>query len=397
MGDVVIDFQAVFGGIYDALADRVVCDNYLNQEEELSEEERKQRINEYLSLHCEMEKCLYLTGATMLKCELGGHGEVFEPTNHNVNFNGEMAIAATDCKAGEHIKCFGVCFGQSNPEVGVVLCNPKIAHNKWLESCSRMKVGDADSVNENSYLICVRAEGGRIYPVISNGITDEGPDIEDQIQELIEQIKGEEIVSYKYEDMIKLSTIEILARMIYQEDHSFDQGRQNAIAFSVVNRLYAGDWNGGNDNNLYGIVIARGQYQSIINVEEAKSSTLEGSYNAYKPPTDESASESEKAGWENAKRLAAILYLSVETYGGGDSTERGTCVVSQDDCVRENIIEFMESQVDSQGNEIENIIGYYQSFRGGNNKINAEDYRKEGKIAFEDEEGKTVGNVFREK
>lgn len=35
MGDVVIDFQAVFGGIYDALADRVVCDNYLNQEEEL--------------------------------------------------------------------------------------------------------------------------------------------------------------------------------------------------------------------------------------------------------------------------------------------------------------------------------------------------------------------------
>lgn len=232
-----------------------------------------------------------------------------------------------------------------------------------------MKVGDADSVNENSYLICVRAEGGRIYPVIGNGITDEGPDIEDQIQELIEQIKGEEIVSYKYEDMIKLSTIEILARMIYQEDHSFDQGRQNAIAFSVVNRLYAGDWNGGNDNNLYGIVIARGQYQSIINVEEAKSSTLEGSYNAYKPPTDESASESEKAGWENAKRLAAILYLSVETYGGGDS----------------------------QGNEIENIIGYYQSFRGGNNKINAEDYRKEGKIAFEDEEGKTVGNVFREK
>lgn len=35
MGDVAIDFQAVFGGIYDALADRVVCDNYLNQEEEL--------------------------------------------------------------------------------------------------------------------------------------------------------------------------------------------------------------------------------------------------------------------------------------------------------------------------------------------------------------------------
>lgn len=79
MGDVVIDFQAVFGGIYDALADRVVCDNYLNQEEELSEEERKQRINEYLSLHCEMEKCLYLTGATMLKCELGDREKFLSP------------------------------------------------------------------------------------------------------------------------------------------------------------------------------------------------------------------------------------------------------------------------------------------------------------------------------
>lgn len=165
MGNGVKDFQALLGGISDAAADRVVCDNYLNQEE-LSEEERKQRINEYLSLHCEMEKCLYLTGATMLKCTEGSKGVVFEPTDHNVNFNGEMAIAATDCKVGEHIKCFGVCFGQSNPEVGVVLCNPKIAHNKWLESCSRMKVGDADSVNENSYLICVRAEGGRIYPVL---------------------------------------------------------------------------------------------------------------------------------------------------------------------------------------------------------------------------------------
>lgn len=403
MGNGVKDFQALLGGTSDAVADRVVCDNYISQEEGLSEEERERCVKDYLSLHCEMEKCLYLTGATMLKCTEGSKGVVFEPTDHNVNFNGEMAIAATDCKVGEHIKCFGVCFGQSNPEVGAVLCNPKIAHNKWLESCSRMKVGDADSVNENSYLICVRAEGGRIYPVIGNGITDEGPDIEEQIQELMEQIKGEEIISYKYEDMVKLPTVEILARMIYQEDHSFDQGRQNAIVFSVVNRLWAGDCSltdklgEKKNNNLYGIVTAGNQYNSIFKNEDAKDSSEEGKYNAYRPPTEQNAPESEKEAWENAKRLAAITYLAVEMYGKGEETERGKCVVSQDNNVRESIIDFMESQVDSQGNEIENNIGYYQSFRGANNEIDAEDYRKEGKIAFEDEKGKAVGNVFRKK
>lgn len=57
----------------------------------------------------------------------------------------------------------------------------------------------------------------------------------------------------------------------------------------------------------------------------------------------------------------------------------------------------MEAQVDSQGNEIINVIGDYRSFRAGNNEVDAEKYRLEGKIAFEDENGKTVGNVFREK
>lgn len=45
-------------------------------------------------------------------------------------------------------------------------------------------------------------------------------------------------------------------------------------------------------------------------------------------------------------------------------------------------------------NEIVNFIGDYRSFRGGNYKRDAEEYRKERKIAFEDENGKTVGNVF---
>lgn len=40
---------------------------------------------------------------------------------------------------------------------------------------------------------------------------------------------------------------------------------------------------------------------------------------------------------------------------------------------------------------------HIKSFRGSDDGVNADKYRKEGKIAFEDEKGKAVGNVFREK
>lgn len=387
--------------VMENVADRMVCENYLSQNS--SEEEREQRIKEYLSLHCEMEKCLYLTGETMLKCTEGDHGEIFQPTDHNVYMNGDIAIAATDCKVGEHFKSFGVCFAQTNKMKEVVMCNPKIAHGKWLESCSKMKVGDEDSVNENSYLICTRAEGAKIYPVLGVGYSDEGQEIEeelgieDQIELLMEQIGGEKITTY--EEMVNLPTVEILARMIYQEDRCFDQGRQNAIVFSVVNRLWVGGCNltdklgEKKSNNLYGIVTAGSQYNSVFMDEKLRDKIN----NSYWPPVDQNAPQSEKEGWENAKRLAAITYLAVEMYGEGEETERGRCVVSQNDDVRENIIDFMEAQVDSQGNEIINVIGDYRSFRAGNNEVDAEKYRLEGKIAFEDENGKTVGNVFQEK
>lgn len=367
MGNGVKDFQALLGGAYDTAADRVVCDNYLSQEEGLSEEEREQRIKEYLSLHCEMEKCLYLTGETMLKCTEGSMGAIFEPTDHNVNFNGETAIAATDCKVGEHIKSFGVCFAQSSPEAGAVLCNPKIAHDKWLESCSRMKVGDEDSVNENSFLICVRGKGGKIYPVLGNGITDEGPDIEEQIQDLIGQIKGEKITTYK--EMVGLPTVEILARLIYQEDHEFRNGRQNAIAFSIVNRLFDKGYLSKDklgekkSNNLYGVITSGGQYQSIFDEADANEKINKGNHNAYWPPTEETANEHEKEAWENAERLAAITYLAVEYYGEGEERDEGRCVQIGSEDARDNIINFMEEQVDSIGNSIENKIETHTYFR----------------------------------
>lgn len=162
-------YEGLFNVAFEILADRMVCDRYLSQEEGFSEEERKQRISEYLLLHCEMEKCLYLTGATMLKCTAAEDEKYFIPTDHNVYIAGLPAIAATDCIVGKHITPFGICRKQSEKASEDIYCNPKIAYNKWLESCLRMKVGDADSVNENSYLICTRYEGARIYPVISNG------------------------------------------------------------------------------------------------------------------------------------------------------------------------------------------------------------------------------------
>ena len=337
---------------------------------------------------------------TYLKENLILYLKYFIPTVHNVYIDGLPAISATDCIVGKHITPFGICREQSKKASEDIYCNPKIAYNKWLESCLKMKVGDEDSVNENSYLICTRCEGARIYPVLGSGVTDEGLGIEEQIQALMNQITGEEIKSYKYADMVNLPTVEILARMIYQEDHCPDNGRQNAIAFSVVNRLCSGGCNltdslgEKKDNNLYGIVTAGGQYKSIFDAEEAKKSTASGNYNAYNPPTDSNASESEKEGWENAKRLAAILYIAVDEYGNGEYTERGRCVEVNNNSVRENIIEFMEKQVDNQGNEIKNNIGDYRSFRRLLNNKSVSDYIEEGKIVILDENGNAVGNVF---
>ena len=70
---------------------------------------------------------------------------------------------------------------------------------------------------------------------------------------------------------------------------------------------------------------------------------------------------------------------------------------AENDDLREDIIEFMEEQNDCDGNKIENIIGYYQSFRSSNPKISASVYENEDKIVFLDENGGVVGNVFQEK
>lgn len=134
-----------------------------------------------------------------------------------------------------------------------------------------------------------------------------------------------------------------------------------------------------------------GQYQSIYNVDEANENTNKGRNNAYWPPIEETAYEHEKEVWENAKRLAAITYLAVEMYGEGEETDRGRCVQKGSEEIRENIINFMEEQVDIAGDTIENRIRTYASFASyGYAKVNGK--LEEGVVLEEDE-----GNVFFEK
>lgn len=270
MGDGIKDFQGLIDKTYSDLADRVVCDNYLNQEEGISEKEREQRIKEYMSLHCVIDKCLYLCGGAILMCD-GGTQKIFlESVDHNVYIDGKPVRASTDCAIDEKVHPFGLCLKQSHKEKKVIECNPKFAYDKWFESCSKMKVGDIDSVNENSYLICLSGGGVKVKPVVvPTGIEDgeeikaeneNSIDMETQIQNLIDLIGDDELKSYTYESMLELNTVEILARMIYQEDHSPDNGRQNAIAFVVVNRLCHGghtlqDKTGEKKvNDIYGII-----------------------------------------------------------------------------------------------------------------------------------------------
>ncbi len=197
----------------------------------------------------------------------------------------------------------------------------------------------------------------------------------DSVEDLIDMIGGESIDNY--DQMVQLPTVEILARMIYQENHHVGD-QQNRIVFSVVNRICL---QGGyvhqvenqekKVNNLYGIVTSNKQYESIWNAKDAKEKTEAGKYNAYWVPNDENAVESEKIAWENAKRLAALLYYAVEEYGDGEDTERGKCVGKDNKLeVRQNIINFLENQKDSQGNAIINTVGEETDFGAGENGEN---------------------------
>ncbi len=222
--------------------------------------------------------------------------------------------------------------------------------------------GEKEGLTMMSTLLCGK-EGiitieasGQIY------IEPKAEDIEARIEELTSSITGKAVTSV--EEIVNLSSVEVLARVIYQEQsYEGERAGQNAVMFSIFNRLFIGNVTRSikENNHIYSIITASGQYDSIMNDR--------GNYpNAYQPPSGDSAE------WENAKRLAAILYIAMEEYGHNvyDSEanitgstkdgiilyDRNENVVDIDDLeTREAMVDFIEEQCDIDGNKIINEIG----------------------------------------
>ncbi len=222
--------------------------------------------------------------------------------------------------------------------------------------------GEKEGLTMMSTLLCGK-EGiitieasGQIY------IEPKVEDIEARIEELTSSITGKAVTSV--EEIVNLSSVEVLARVIYQEQsYEGERAGQNAVMFSIFNRLFIGNVTRSikENNHIYSIITASGQYDSIMNDR--------GNYpNAYQPPSGDSAE------WENAKRLAAILYIAMEEYGHNvyDSEanitgstkdgiilyDRNENVVDIDDLeTREAMVDFIEEQCDIDGNKIINEIG----------------------------------------
>ena len=220
---------------------------------------------------------------------------------------------------------------------------------KVLSSKSYMKFNGIEGINMLSMLYCSFKSGGIISAVDSGQIE---LDIEDRIQQYLDLIDGKHISTL--EEMLKLETVEILARLVCQENTKTGEA-QNAVVFSIVNRLFAESsfLDKNSCNNIYGIISAQNQYEAIYYNKELGP----GKY-AYTP-------EEGDPSWENAKRLAALLCIAIEDYGipNSDTSERTENIVENgDEKTRELVISFLENQRDDLGDPIKNYIGYCNSF-----------------------------------
>jgi len=233
--------------------------------------------------------------------------------------------------------------------------------------------GEKEGLTMLSTLLCYR---GGIITIEESGQSEQIyiDDTEVQIQLWINTIEGEPVSTTA--EMFQLSTVEILARLIYQEDRDIEG--QSAVMFTVLNRLFSkGAWLRGiqDSNQLYSIITAKGQYDSVLN-------NVKGSCNAFSPPEGVPEIDSgEYKAWENAKLLASILYVAIEKYGSPNQNENvgktedkaGNIITLQDrdenvvavddDKVREQIIDFIEQQHNFDDNNIINRIERIISFR----------------------------------
>ncbi len=217
---------------------------------------------------------------------------------------------------------------------------------------------DIEGITMTSVLFC--KHGGLICPITSG--QENIIDMEAWIQALVEGVKGNPVNSK--EEMFRLSTMEILSRLIYNESDKTNRS-QNAILFSLVNRLFTNTnvTRRTNTNNIYSIITGANQYEAI---------SKQGSYkpNAFIPP-NENSSIDELNAWENAKRLAAILYIAIEENGENKdnckSNERNESVVAKGDMTGyQQVVDFIEQQTDTANKPIINEIETRESFLSGN-------------------------------
>lgn len=242
--------------------------------------------------------------------------------------------------------------------------------------------GEKEGLTMLSTLLCTR---GGVITIKMHGQIYLGNNMEDRIQELMDSIEGKPMNSL--DEMRVLSTVEILARMIYQESHTYKNDEQNAIVYSFVNRIFS-DKKFTNEENktLKNMLFEPKQYQSL-----RKDS---GNYpNSYCPPISQNDDAAEKEGWENAKRLAAILVIALEDNVPAYDSDRdiGEIAIENIGDYKEDTCEMIRDQKDSCGESIENPIGDRPFFH----RVEGSYVAKEGEIIMHTSgKEENAGNVF---
>lgn len=245
--------------------------------------------------------------------------------------------------------------------------------------------GPKEGLTMLSTLLCKRGGvitikvHGQIY---LDSIIEDEVDIEARIEKLMKSIEGNSIDSW--DEMKRLSTVEILARVIYQEARGSRDG-QNAVMFSIINRLFSGkNFTSGRSASLYNI-LRYGVYTSIT-MDNGRTP------NGHRPPDDNCNDEAEIKAWENAKRLAAITVIALEDYGseyedalqGNDSMEK--IIESEgfdNNETYKQIVDFIQQQENSDGDPIENEIKLRDSIVAKGYTVHGDDpYEVDGNIFF---------------
>lgn len=243
--------------------------------------------------------------------------------------------------------------------------------------------GEKEGLTMLSTLLCTR---GGVITVEWHGQICFGYDIEDRIQELMDSIRGEP--RYTLDKNTDLSTVEILARMIYQESHTYKYNEQNAVAYSFINRVFDEEkyTDDGQIKTLKNMLFANLQYESL-------ETDWKNYPNAHQPPISPNDDDGEKEGWENAKRLAAVLVVALEDNvpvcdSDGDIGEIDITNIGD---YKEDTCEMICHQRDSNEKLIENPIGDRTFFH----RVEGDYVAKEGEIIMHtDGKEENAGNVF---